>query len=180
MLFGKEKGKKNQKREETQKTKPKTQFPRANPRPLFSFSPGRTSSPFPVGLISLFLFGPSSAAQLPSFYRLAQLIPFPPPHGWPDPARPASPLSRAARGPLPSVTPHQPSTHTALAPPSVMPAPPVGPFVSAVPRLCLLARVRFSPRLRSGPPAPRLQPYNHCCQLRPQPTPSRTWHARDG
>ena len=180
MLFGKEKGKKNQKREETQKTKPKTQFPRANPRPLFSFSPGRTSSPFPVGLISLFLFGPSSAAQLPSFYRLAQLIAFPPPHGWPDPARPASPLSRAARGPLPSVTPHQPSAHAALAPPSVMPAPPVGPFVSAVPRLCLLDRPRFLPRPRSGPPAPRLQPRNHRYQLRPRPMPSRTWHARDG
>ena len=85
MLFGKEKGKKNQKREETQKTKPKTQFPRANPRPLFSFSPGRTSSPFPVGPISLFLFGPSSAAQLPSFYRPTQLLPFPLPTDGPIP-----------------------------------------------------------------------------------------------
>ena len=104
----KKRGRKNQKREETQKTKPKIQFHRANPRPLFSFSPGRTSSPFPVGLISLFLFGPSSAAQLPSFYRLAQLIPFPPPHGWPDPARPASPLSRTARArspPSPRISP---------------------------------------------------------------------------
>ena len=84
-MFGKEKGKKNQKREETQKTKPKTQFPRANPRPLFSFSPGRTSSPFPVGPISLFLFGPCSAAQLPSFYRLTQLLPFPLPTDGPIP-----------------------------------------------------------------------------------------------
>ena len=108
MLFGKEKGKKNQKREETQKTKPKTQFPRANPRPLSSFSPGRTSSPFPVGPISFFLFGPSSAAQLPSFYRPTQLLPFPPPHGRPDPARPASPLSHTARArspPSPRISP---------------------------------------------------------------------------
>jgi len=31
-----------------------------------------------------------------------------------------------------------------------MPAPPVGPFVSAVPRLCLLARPRFSPARALG------------------------------
>ena len=91
---------------------------------------------------------------------------FPPPHGRPNPARLTSPLSRAARGPLRSVTPHQPSAHAALAPPSVTPAPPIGPFVSAVPRLCLLAWPCFSPRPRSGPPAPRLPPRNHRCQLR--------------
>jgi hypothetical protein len=49
-----------------------------------------------------------------------------------------------------------------------------------VSRLCLLARPRFSPRPRSGSPAPRLQPRNHRRQLRPRPTPSRTRHAQDG
>ena len=53
-------------------------------------------------------------------------------------------------------------------------------FLPAPNLLCSLARPRSSPRPRSGPPSPRLQPRNHRCQLRPRPAPSRTWHPQVG
>ena len=154
--------KKKRKEEKNRKREPN---PAAQPAPSFPLLPAaRPSSPA----------GPAPSFPLP---RSAQVAP-------PRSAQRHGPLSLHSAQ---SARPRQPSS--ALTRSTFVPrahsltdssAPPISPFVSAVPRLCLLARPRFSPGPRSGPPTPRLQPRNHRYQLRPRPTPSRNRYARDG
>ena len=165
--------KKKRKEERNRKREPN---PAAQPAPSFPLLPATQptslAGPNPAP-------GPRSTGPAPSFPlpRSAQVAP---PHS----AQRHGPLSLHSAQ---SARPRQPSS--ALTRSTFVPrahsltdssAPPISPFVSAVPRLCLLARPCFSPRPCSGPPAPRIQPRNHRYQLRPRPTPSRTRHARDG
>ena len=122
---------------------------RNRPSPLFP-------SPFPVGPISLFLFGPSAAAQLPSFLPLGLV------HPRARPALPVPPSLRPARVPhaRPRLTGRaRMSAHASLSPraspvrpsPADTPTPPVIPFLSPFRfprrRLCSHSFPRAAPRL---------------------------------